>query len=124
MSVRRTLRVRQRIQFARERRVLSRRSAAGSSPLVAGHRQVHETCEAETWKRHTRGIAQHSHRGSVLGHKGSRRKRLALSTPDSKYQFRLSDHKTLIDELYLYGICFVRLRTVGKSRLPFCEETA
>src|ERR1700736_6882101 len=72
------LRLRKCIHFARERGVLSRRSAAGSGPLVARHRQVHASCEAETGNGLKRRSAKQTHRYSVLGYKGARRKRLAL----------------------------------------------
>ena len=64
--------------FARKRGVLSRRSAAGSGPLVARRRQVHAPCEAETGNGHKRRSAKQAHRDGVLGYKGARRKRLAL----------------------------------------------
>src|ERR1700704_2556524 len=71
------LRLRQCIHFARKRGVLSRRSAAGSGPLVARHRQVHAPCEAETGNGHERRSAKQAHRCGVLGYKGARRARLA-----------------------------------------------
>src|SRR6266851_8309432 len=77
MFGRRALRVRQCIHFARKRGVLSRRSAVGSGPLVARHRQVHASCEAETGNGDKRRSATQAHRCGVLGYKGARRKRLA-----------------------------------------------
>src|ERR1035437_1731764 len=71
------LRLRQCIQFARKRGVLSRRSPAGSGSLVARHRQVHAPCEAETGNGHKRRNAKQADRHGVLGYKGARRKRLA-----------------------------------------------
>src|SRR5579859_1903282 len=71
------LRLRQCIHFARKRGVLSRRSAAGSGPLVARHRKVHAPCEAETGNGHKRRSAKQAHSGGVLGYKGARGKRLA-----------------------------------------------
>jgi hypothetical protein len=68
------------IHLARERGVLSRRSAAGSGPLVARHRQVHASCEAETGNGLKRRSAKQAHRYRVLGYKGARRKRLAQRT--------------------------------------------
>src|SRR5882762_11102722 len=70
------LRLRQCIRFARKRGVLSRRSAAGSGPLVARHRQVHAPCEAETGNSHKRRSTKQADRHGVLGYKGARRKRL------------------------------------------------
>src|SRR5947209_13751599 len=70
------LRVRQCIRFARERGVLSWRSAARSGPLVERHRQVHAPCEAETENGNKRRSAKQAHRCSVRGYKGARRKRL------------------------------------------------
>src|SRR2546422_4464813 len=70
------LRLRQCILLARKRGVLSRRSAVGSWPLVARHRQVHAPCEAETGNGHKRRSAKQAHRCGVLGYKGARRKRL------------------------------------------------
>src|SRR5258707_1031325 len=71
------LRLRQRIQLARKRGLLSRRSAVGPCPLVARHRQVHAPRETETGNGHQRRSAKQAHRYSVLGHKGASRKRLA-----------------------------------------------
>src|SRR6266850_4196309 len=71
------LRLRQCIQFARKRGVLSRCSAAGSGSLVARHRQVHAPCEAEIGNGHKRRRAKQADRHGVLGYKGARRKRLA-----------------------------------------------
>ena len=70
------LRLRQCIQFARKRGVLSRRSAAGSGSLVARHRQVHAPCEAEIGNGHKLRSAKHADRHGVLGYKGARRTRL------------------------------------------------
>src|SRR6476620_6762222 len=64
------------IHLARKRGVLSRRSAAGSGPLVARRRQVHAPCEAEAGDDHKRCSAKQAHRYGVLGYKGARRKRL------------------------------------------------
>src|SRR5580704_18500889 len=69
------LRLCQCIHFARQRGVLSRRSAAGSGTLAAGQREVHAPCEAETWNGHKRRSAQQTHRFGVLGYKSARRKR-------------------------------------------------
>jgi hypothetical protein len=77
ISGRCALRLRQCIQFARKRGVLSRGSAAGSGALVARRRQVHAPCEAETWNGHKRRSAKQAHRCGLLGYKGARRKRLA-----------------------------------------------
>src|SRR2546421_8077798 len=77
MFGRRALRLRQSVHLARKRGVLTRRGAARSGPLVARHRQVHASCEAETGNGHKRSSAKQAHRCSVLGHKGPRRKRLA-----------------------------------------------
>jgi hypothetical protein len=71
------LRLRQCIHLARKRGVLSRRSAAGSGPLVARHRQVHAPCEVETGNGNERRSAKQAHRCGVLGYKGARRTRLA-----------------------------------------------
>src|SRR5258705_10638986 len=76
MSGRCALRLRQCIHFACKRGVLSRRSVAGSDLLVARHRQVHASCEAETGNGHKRRSAKQAHRCGVLGYKGARRKRL------------------------------------------------
>src|SRR6266513_2800904 len=86
------LRLRQCIHFAPKRGVLSRRSAAGSGPLVARHRQVHAPCEAETRNGHKRRSAKQAHRCGVLGYKGARRKRLVQrnaweAAADVKRQF-------------------------------------
>jgi hypothetical protein len=43
---------------------------------VARHRQVHASCEAETWNGHKRRRAKHAHRCGVRGYKGARRTRL------------------------------------------------
>src|SRR3954453_19027479 len=77
MSGRRALRLRQCIHFARQRGILSRRSTAGSSTLVARHRQVHAPCEIETGNGHKRRRAQRTHRGGVLAYKSACRNRLA-----------------------------------------------
>src|SRR6266704_4300924 len=76
MSGRCALRLRQCIHFARKRGVLSWRSAAGSGPLVARHRQVHAPCETETGNGHKRRSPKQTHPYGVLGYKGARRKRL------------------------------------------------
>src|SRR6516162_1810498 len=65
------------LRLARKRGVLSRRSTAGSGPLVARHRQVHASCEAETGNGHKRRSAKQAHQYGILGYKGARRKRLA-----------------------------------------------
>src|ERR1017187_142443 len=70
------LRLRQCVHFPRKRGVLSRRSAAGSGPLVARHRQVHAACEPETGNGPRRRIAQQAHQDRVLGHKGARGERV------------------------------------------------
>ena len=57
--------------------VFTWRSAAGSGPIVARHRQVHAPCEAETGNGHKCRSAKHAHRCGVLGYKSARRKRLA-----------------------------------------------
>src|SRR5690348_9055296 len=49
-----SLRLHQCIHVARERGVLSRRRAAGSSAVVARDRQVHAPCEVETSGRESR----------------------------------------------------------------------
>src|ERR1039457_1509474 len=67
------LRLRQCIYFARQRGVLSRRSAAGSGPLVARYRQVHAPCQVEAGNGHERRSAKHAHRCGVLRYKGARR---------------------------------------------------
>ena len=64
------------IHVARKRGILSRRSAAGSGPLVARHRQVHAPSEVETGNGHKRRSAKQAHRCGVLGYEGARRKRL------------------------------------------------
>jgi hypothetical protein len=56
-------------------------AAAGSSSLVARHRQVHAPCEAETGNGHKRRSVKQADRHGVLGYKGARRKRLAQQTP-------------------------------------------
>src|SRR5580765_8308707 len=75
------LRLRQRIPFARKRRVLSRRGAAGSGSLVARHRRVHAPCEAETESGNKHHGAKQADRRGVLGYKVARRKRLAHRAP-------------------------------------------
>jgi hypothetical protein len=77
MSGRCALRQRQCIHFARKCGILSRRSAAGSGPLVARHRQVHAPCEDETGNGHERRTAKQAHRCGVLGYQGACRTRLA-----------------------------------------------
>src|SRR6516225_2333309 len=72
------LRLRECIHLARKRGVLSRSSAAGSGPLVARHRQVHASCEAETGNGHKCRGAKQAHRYGVLGYKGARRKRVTM----------------------------------------------
>src|ERR1700685_3248452 len=76
--------LRQFIHFTRKRGVLSRRSAAGSGPLVARRRQVHAACEAETGNGDERHSAKRAHRYGVLGYKGARRKRLAKAEKISR----------------------------------------
>src|SRR5882762_6034285 len=85
------LRLRQCIRFARKRGVLSRRSAAGSGPLVARHRQVHAPCEAETGNGHKCRSAKQADRHGVLGYKGARRKRLGgWSTLNPTWEEKIS----------------------------------
>ena len=69
--------LRQCIHFARKRGILPRRSAAGSGPLVARHRQVHAPCEAETGHGHKRRSPKQAHRCGVLRYKRASRTRLA-----------------------------------------------
>src|SRR6516162_2336018 len=73
------LRLRQYIHLARKRGFFSRRSTTGSSPLVARHRQVHASCEAQTGSGHKRRSAKQAYQYGVLGHKGAGRKRLCAA---------------------------------------------
>src|SRR6266849_6685959 len=84
------LRLRQCIQFARKRGVLSRRGAAGSGSLVARHRQVHAPCEAEIGTGYKRRCAKQADRHGVLGYKGARRKRLAHILLGRSFRNKLS----------------------------------
>jgi hypothetical protein len=82
MSRRCALWLRQCIRFARERRVLSWRSAAGSDSHVARHGQIHAPCEVATGSGHKRRGFKRAHRSGVLGHKVAHRKRLAERNND------------------------------------------
>ena len=55
-----------------KRGVLPSSSAAGSGALIARHRQVHASCEAETGNGIKRRGTQQAHRYSVRGHEGAR----------------------------------------------------